>query len=217
MKNTIAGEELRSFLERVERVREEKSQLTEDEKLIFAEAKAMGFSLPTMRDVLKIRAMRPADREEGEALLEMYLSALGMAKEAPLFRHVGLMSVDLAAKESVIDAFKSLVPNEGEIIVKMGGGAVRLWRDKDGEARAEDVIERPAPAASAKSTAPSRPHREFPDCTEEEASELGEEAARANQPVITNPFPWDDARRARWDEGWRREAGSDGMGPPEDN
>jgi uncharacterized protein (UPF0335 family) len=218
MRNTVAGEELRSFIERVERIREEKVQLADDEKAVMAEAKSNGFSPAIMRSVLKVRKMRPADREEAESLLDLYLSALGMAKEAPLFRHVGLMSVDKTAKDSVVEAFKQLVPTDGEIIIKMGGAPIRLFRTKDGEAQAEDVIERPQETAPAGAPAPSRrrPPREVPDCTEEEARELGAAAAKENQPVIANPFPWDDTRRARWDEGWRREAGSDGMGPDED-
>jgi hypothetical protein len=42
---------------------------------------------------------------------------------------------------------------------------------------------------------------------------LGREAFKADEPIIKNPFPFGDERRPRWDEGWRKESGTDGMGP----
>ena len=218
MQNTIAGEVLRGFIDRIERVREEKDALTDDEKAIFAEAKAAGFSPKYIRAVLVVRKQKPADRQEDEAMMDMYLTALGLAKETPLFKHVGAMSVDLAAKEQVIEAFKTLVPTSGEIIIKMGGAGVRLYRDKDGEPQAEDVIEpEPEDPAPPPRKRRQRPKEDVPDCTEAEAFELGAQAAKDNKPVIDNPFPWDDTRRPKWDEGWRSEAGSDGMGPQDDD
>lgn len=212
-RNTVSGQQLQAFVERIERLREQKKQIGEDEKLVFAELKATGFSPARVRDVLKRRAAKPADIEEAQAQLDMYLHALGMATETPLFRAVGNMSVDLAARDEVIAAFKLLVPTEGEIIVKIGAQPVRLWRDKDGEAHAEDVIERPREAPRPASAVPERPRREVPDVDVAGAKELGRAAYRENQPITSNPFPWDDKRRGEFDAGWREASGTDGMGP----
>jgi len=216
-KNTPSGDQLRSIVERIELVRTEKKQLAEDEKAIFAEASANGYSAKRLRDILKIRQMKPHDRQEAEAELAIYLHAMGMDSEPPLFRQVGLMKVDVAAREQVIDAFKLLVPDHGEIIVKIGSSPVRLFRDKEGEAHAEDYIEprhepSPLPDTTAKGKK-ARPHVEVPDVDIDGAMLLGREAAKANQPVIANPFPFGDERRPHWDAGWRLGAGSDGMGP----
>jgi uncharacterized protein (UPF0335 family) len=78
----VAGERLRSFIQRIERLEEEKKTLSDDIREVFAEAKSNGFDPKIMRQVLKLRRMETADRQEQEALLETYLAALGMA-EAP--------------------------------------------------------------------------------------------------------------------------------------
>jgi len=75
----VTGERLRSLIERVERMEEEKATLMEDIKEIFAEAKGEGFDVKTMRQIIKIRKMDAADRQEAEAILETYMAALGMA------------------------------------------------------------------------------------------------------------------------------------------
>src|SRR3546814_13062849 len=72
------GQQLRSYIERIERLEEEKKGLSEDIKDVFAEAKGNGFDVKTMRQIIKIRKMDASDREEQEALIEAYLGALGM-------------------------------------------------------------------------------------------------------------------------------------------
>ncbi len=74
---TVAGERLKSFLERVERLEEEKSTIAGDIKEVFAEAKGEGYDTKTMRKVIRLRKMDKAKRQEEEALLDLYLSALG--------------------------------------------------------------------------------------------------------------------------------------------
>lgn len=214
-RNTVSGRELMDFIERIERIRDAKKQLAEDEKLVFAELNAKGFNSPTVRTVLKRRAAKPADIEEAQELLDMYLHAVGMAREAPLFRAVGLMEVDLSARDQVIEAFKQLVPHEGEIIVKIGKQPVRLYRDADGEAQAEDVIDKPKAASKKSSPLPERAKRDVPDVDAKGARDLGATAFKENQPITSNPFPWDDKRRGEFDAGWREASGSDGMGPEE--
>lgn len=95
--NTVSGEKLRSYIERVERVREDKKALAADETLIFAEAKSDGFDPKYMRAILKLRAVPPSERQENEAMIEMYSAAMGMASETPLFRHIQGMSRDAMA------------------------------------------------------------------------------------------------------------------------
>ncbi|WP_410325051.1 DUF2312 domain-containing protein [Oceanibaculum nanhaiense] len=74
----IAGERLRSFIERIERLEEEKAALAADIREIYAEAKGTGFDTKIMRQVLKLRKLDREDRQEQETLLDLYLQALGM-------------------------------------------------------------------------------------------------------------------------------------------
>ncbi len=74
---TVAAERLRSFLERVERLEEEKSTIAGDIKEVFAEAKGEGYDTKTLRKIIRLRKMDRAKRDEEEALLDLYLSALG--------------------------------------------------------------------------------------------------------------------------------------------
>lgn len=78
MTNTggIAGEQLRSFIERIERLEEEKKGITEDIAEVKAAAKAMGFDPKIINKVLALRKMDQADRQEQEALLDVYLHAV---------------------------------------------------------------------------------------------------------------------------------------------
>jgi uncharacterized protein (UPF0335 family) len=77
----IAGEQLKSIIERVERLEEEKANIAADIRDVFAEAKANGFDVKILRQVLKLRKMEHAERDEQEAMLEMYLRAIGMRPE----------------------------------------------------------------------------------------------------------------------------------------
>jgi len=70
---------LRSFVERIERLEEEKKGLADDVKDVFAEAKAAGYDIKVMRQVIKLRKMDSAKYQELEALLDLYKTALGMS------------------------------------------------------------------------------------------------------------------------------------------
>lgn len=72
----VAGDILRSFIERIERLEEEKKGIADDIKDVYAEAKSAGFEPKIMRQVVRLRKMERADREEQEALLDVYLHAL---------------------------------------------------------------------------------------------------------------------------------------------
>jgi uncharacterized protein (UPF0335 family) len=74
----IAAAQLKSIVERIERLEEEKKALADDIKDVYAEAKANGFDTKTLRTVIRLRKQDRAEREEQEALLDLYLNALGM-------------------------------------------------------------------------------------------------------------------------------------------
>ena len=74
----IAVERLRSFIERIERLEEEKAALTADIREVYAEAKSTGFDLKTIRQVIRLRKLDRNDRQEQEHLLELYKQALGL-------------------------------------------------------------------------------------------------------------------------------------------
>jgi uncharacterized protein (UPF0335 family) len=77
-KTGFAKEHLKSFIERIERLDEEKAALTADIREVYAEAKAHGFDVKIMRQVVRLRKLDRADRQEQEAMLDLYLGALGM-------------------------------------------------------------------------------------------------------------------------------------------
>ena len=74
---TIAADRLRSFIERVERLEEDKAAVTNDIKEVYAEAKGEGYDVKTLRKVVRLRKLDRAERQEQEAMLELYLAALG--------------------------------------------------------------------------------------------------------------------------------------------
>jgi len=75
----VAGERLKSFIERVERLEEEKTALLEDIKEIYAEAKAVGFDAKILRKIVSLRKMDKEKRNEESELLELYMSSIGMS------------------------------------------------------------------------------------------------------------------------------------------
>ncbi|PZU65225.1 MULTISPECIES: DUF2312 domain-containing protein [Sphingobium] len=74
----IAADQLRLLIERWERLEEEKKGIADDQKDVMLEAKATGFDPKIIRQVIRIRKMQPHDRQELEATLHTYLTALGM-------------------------------------------------------------------------------------------------------------------------------------------
>ncbi len=74
----IAADRLRSLIERIEKLTEERKALSSDIKDIYAEGKSAGFDVKVLRQLIRIRQQEPADVEEQEALLDIYRRALGM-------------------------------------------------------------------------------------------------------------------------------------------
>ena len=77
-KSTIAAEQLRSYVERIERLEEEKAALSGDIREVYAELKGNGFEPKIIRHIVRLRKMDRSDYDEQQALLDIYKSALGM-------------------------------------------------------------------------------------------------------------------------------------------
>ena len=78
----IARDQLKSFVERIERLEEEKKTIADDIRDVYAEAKASGFDAKILRQVVRLRKQDRDERMEQEALLDLYMHALGMVPEA---------------------------------------------------------------------------------------------------------------------------------------
>ncbi len=75
---TVAAGQLRAFIERIERLEEEKKTIADDIKEVYAEAKGTGFDTKAMRRIVSLRKQDQAEREEAEAMVDLYKNALGM-------------------------------------------------------------------------------------------------------------------------------------------
>jgi uncharacterized protein (UPF0335 family) len=74
----VAADELRLLIERIERLEEEKKAIADDVKDVYGEAKSRGYDTKTIRAIVRLRKMESNDRQEAEALLEIYKNALGL-------------------------------------------------------------------------------------------------------------------------------------------
>ena len=79
----IAADRLKSFVERIEKLEEERKAIGGDIKDVYSEAKGVGYDVKTMRKIVSLRSMDAADRAEAETLLDVYCHALGMVHAAP--------------------------------------------------------------------------------------------------------------------------------------
>jgi uncharacterized protein (UPF0335 family) len=75
---TVAAGQLRAFIERIERLEEEKKTISDDIKDVYAEAKGTGFDTKALRVIIRLRKKDQAERQEEEAILDLYKAALGM-------------------------------------------------------------------------------------------------------------------------------------------
>ena len=117
--NSIAADELRLLIERIERLEEEKKAISEDIKEVYGEAKARGYDPKTMRAIVRLRKMETHARREAEALLETYKAALGMDyAETPL----GSAAVERAAAKLVDTVRKG----GGSMTIQAGGESVTI-------------------------------------------------------------------------------------------
>jgi uncharacterized protein (UPF0335 family) len=77
---SVSAQRLKQFVTRIERLEDEKKNLGADIREVYSEAKSAGYDTKVMRQVIKVRAMDKADREEQESLLQVYLDAVGTAR-----------------------------------------------------------------------------------------------------------------------------------------
>jgi uncharacterized protein (UPF0335 family) len=75
---TVAAGQLRALIERIERLEEEKKTIADDIKEVYAEAKGTGFDVSAIRQLVRLRKQDQAERQEAEAILDLYMAALGM-------------------------------------------------------------------------------------------------------------------------------------------
>ena len=80
----IAGDRIRSFVERIEQIDTELKELTEAKKEIFSEAKGEGFDVKVLKEILKLRKQDQDERDEHESLLDVYLRAMEQAGPDPV-------------------------------------------------------------------------------------------------------------------------------------
>ncbi len=136
----IASDQLRAFVERIERLEEEKKALSDDIKEIYAEAKGNGFDTKVLRQVVRIRKQDQHERAEQEAILDLYMHALGMLPpdadpdpETPARhkaenkgrRKVSRAHGELAA-ESAASSFYEHMQNMGGGSITAGGRTVEI-------------------------------------------------------------------------------------------
>lgn len=81
-KNTVAADQLKAIIARVEKLEEEKSGIASDIKDVYAEAKGNGFDCAAIRSIIKLRKLDAQEREEKDNILTLYLHAIGMLPEA---------------------------------------------------------------------------------------------------------------------------------------
>lgn len=99
MNGSVSGAQLRAFIERTERLEEEKRTIADDIKEVKAEAKGCGYDLPTINAILKLRKKDAAERDEAQAMLDLYMSALGML---PLFEATGDIGIPITEQEQKV-------------------------------------------------------------------------------------------------------------------
>ena len=80
----IAGERIRSFIERIEHIEEELKALNEGKKEVFAEAKGEGFDVKVLKEILKLRKQDKDERDEQESLLDLYMRAMEESGDEPM-------------------------------------------------------------------------------------------------------------------------------------
>lgn len=187
-----AAERLKTYLSAIDRLESEKQEIADEIRAHYAEAKAEGFDPKGIRGMVKRRrAKNPTKLVEDEQLLEQYMHAVGMLPENPLAAAIAALAGDELGRDQVIDGFKQMVPAGGEVIAKVGGEPVRIWRDETGTAFVEPYAE-PKPAeksgkamkgggsATVLSIVPKDPVKAAADRAERRARH---EAERAGEPV----------------------------------
>lgn len=192
---------------RIEREEEEKAKIADGIKAIYAEAKGHGFDTKAIRRQIRRRKKSKEQVEEEEALDDIYRAALGDLGDTPL----GEAAVRRLSKEAT-----KAEPEKPEV---KSGKKPPADPPPPAAPPADDTAE---PAAADQREQPEQQNDEAPPAsppkpptTAADAQRMGGEAAKAGQPITSNPFVARDPRRAAWDMGWCQAAGSDGMDIPD--
>jgi uncharacterized protein (UPF0335 family) len=131
---------LKLHIERIERLLEERRAISDDMKAVFADAKAEGFDTKAMRRIIKRREKDPHEVAEEDLIFDSYMHALGMVADPPLHAIVSAIGEDALSRDHLFEALQKFVPVNGEIIAKVGGGPMRLWRDEEGKPHSEPYV-----------------------------------------------------------------------------
>ena len=165
-KNTIQGKRLLEIIEHSEAYDASKKEISELDSALMAAAKAEGFNTKAIKYLKKRRKMKPHDRQEGDDIIDAYSHAIGMDEEPPLFRALSAMAGDSLGRETLLNHMLELAPIDGDIILRIGGEPVRIFRDHEGTARSEPYQEKPAKSASPAKPAATPPPAGRPlDCS----------------------------------------------------
>ncbi len=98
--NTTAGDQLRSVVERIERLEEEKKAIADDIRDVYAEAKGNGYDVKALRTIIRLRKQDADERRENDAILETYMHELGMLADLPL----GQAAIERATSSKLMPA-----------------------------------------------------------------------------------------------------------------
>ncbi|MEJ0092801.1 MAG: DUF2312 domain-containing protein [Methylocella sp.] len=175
---------LRSLVDRIVRLEEEKKEIAADIKEVKAQAKSEGFDVKVITQMVREALMDESARatqREFEELCEVYRASLGMLDGTPLGD---------SARKRIAKPPKPAEP-----------------------AGAEDE-KKEAPAESVAADEESEKEPEFPAEDLEQAKQRGRDDADAGKTILGNPYLSTDPRRPKWDEGWCERKGSDGMEIP---
>ena len=177
-------------VQKLEHFEEEKAEASAALSEAFKTAKAQGFDPATLRVILKLRKLTPAERKQRRALEAIYLASLGLLDGDPLPDE---------ARRRLDERNNPPAPPDGS-----------------GEAAAPAE----QPARTDRDPAPGDPTPAPPHQTQmvlkepHEARKEGSEAAEHGKRIFDNPYPAGDPCRAAWDEGWCESSGSNGMDTP---
>lgn len=106
MSDTIGRDQLRAFVERIERLEEEKKAIADDVKEVYAEAKGTGFDTKVIRQIIRIRKQDPNERAEFEAILDLYMHSLGMVESFDSAADVDVREPIRAARRDGLNQYR---------------------------------------------------------------------------------------------------------------
>jgi uncharacterized protein (UPF0335 family) len=175
--NTIAGAELKRFVERIERIEEEVKALNADKSEVYQELKARGYAAPTVRQIVKLRRMDKAEREEKAFLLDLYMNALGMLADTPLGE---------AARRREFDDTRVTITGAGQT-VETTAGALRRAAD---QVDLEEAIAAKQPKQP--TTAVKMPKKPLTPVERAEARQKFENALARGDKLPPYPLPDDE-------------------------